>query len=192
MPLMGKDTTYRPRPWCNACPSTASRRLGVKPEGVGMRRFALVVAGALAIAVIQLTGLAAAQDEPLCGPPEEEVPATIVGSGTIVGTAGDDVIVGSDENDTILGLGGNDIICAEGGNDRVLGGEGNDILIGDGLDVPPFIPSNAENDDVLIGGPGDDTLAGLGGDDTMLGGPGNDFLIGMGGYDSILGGPGND
>ena len=82
-----------------------------------MRRIALVVAGALALAVTQLMGLAAAQDEPpLCGPPGEEVPATIVGSGTIVGTAGDDVIVGSDEDDTILGLGGDDIICGEGGN----------------------------------------------------------------------------
>src|SRR5215204_3447533 len=127
-------------------------------EGVGMRRVALVIAGAMVIAVTQLTGLAAAQDEPLCGPPGEEVPATIVGSGTIVGTAGDDVIVGSDENDTILGLGGNDIICAEEGNDRVLGGEGNDVLIGDGVDVPPFIPSNGQNDDVLIGGPGDDLI----------------------------------
>jgi hypothetical protein len=48
----------------------------------------------LALAVTQLVGLAAAQDEPLCGPPGEEVPATIVGAGTIVGTAGDDVIVG--------------------------------------------------------------------------------------------------
>src|SRR4029453_18457085 len=93
-------------------------------EGVGMRRIALVVAGALALAVTQLVGPAAAQDEPLCGPPEEEVPATIVGSGTIVGTAGDDVIVASDENDTILGLGGDDIICAQEGNDRVLGGQG--------------------------------------------------------------------
>ena len=65
-----------------------------------MRRVALVVAGALALAVTQLTGLATAQDEPLCGPPEQEVPATIVGSGTIVGTAGDDVIVGSEGNDT--------------------------------------------------------------------------------------------
>ena len=63
-----------------------------------MRRIALVVAGALALAVTQLLGPAAAQEQPLCGPPGEEVPATIVGSGTIVGTAGDDVIVGSDQN----------------------------------------------------------------------------------------------
>ena len=40
-----------------------------------------------------------AQDPPLCGPPGEEVPATIVGAGTIIGTPGDDVIVGSADAD---------------------------------------------------------------------------------------------
>jgi hypothetical protein len=64
-----------------------------------------------------------------------------------------------------------DIICGQAGNDRVLGGVGNDILIGDGVDVPPFIPSNGQNNDVLLGGPGDDTPAGLGGDDDLLGDP---------------------
>jgi len=108
-----------------------------------MRRVALAVAAALAIAVTQLTGLAAAQDEPLYGPPGEEVPATIVGSDTIVGTAGDDVIVGSEENDTILCLGGDDIICGQGGNDRILGGDGNDVLIGDAVDLPPSFPPTA-------------------------------------------------
>jgi Ca2+-binding RTX toxin-like protein len=93
---------------------------------ITMRRVALVVSGALALVVTQLLGPAAAQDEPLCGPPGEEVPATIVGSGVIIGTSGDDVIVGSDENDTILGLDGDDVICGQGGNDGVLGGNGND------------------------------------------------------------------
>src|SRR5215207_3847971 len=192
--LCGYEQRYacRPRPWCNARPGTAPAQGWAKPEGVKMRKVALIIAGGLALAVTQLLGPAAAQEAPLCGPPEDQVPATIVGSGTIVGTAGDDVIVGSDENDTILGLGGNDIICAEGGNDRVLGGEGDDVLIGDGFDDPPFIPSNGQNDDVLIGGPGDDVLAGLGGDDTMLGGTGNDELIGFGGNDRIQGGPGDD
>src|SRR4030095_9549820 len=105
-------------------------------EGVGMRRIALVVAGALALAVTQLVGLAAAQDEPpLCGPPGEEVPAAIVGAGTLGGT------------------GCHGVFCCEGGNDRVLGGDGNDVLTGDGVEVPPFFPSNGQNDDVLIGGP---------------------------------------
>ena len=131
---------------------------------------------------------AAAQEHPLCGPPGEEVPATIVGTGTIVGTPGDDVIVGSNDVDRILALGGNDIVCGEGGNDVVDGGLGDDILIGDAADLPPFIPSNGTNDDTLRGGEGNDTLAGLGGDNQLDGGSGNDTLIGMGGYDDIRGG----
>jgi hypothetical protein len=43
--------------------------------------------------------------------------ATIpTGSGTIIGTEGDDVIIGSETtDDTIVGLGGNDRICGLGG-----------------------------------------------------------------------------
>ena len=133
-----------------------------------------------------------AQEEPLCGPPGEELPATIVGAGTIFGTRGDDVIVASPGNDFVFGGGGNDFICGEGGNDTLDGGKGNDVVIGDELDSVPFAPSNGANDDTLRGGPGDDTLAGLGGDDTLEGGPGDDQIIGFGGVDTIAGGPGND
>ena len=94
---------------------------------------------------------ASAQEPQLCGPPGQEVPATIVGAGIIVGTSGDDVIVGSDGVDRILGLGGNDVICGEGGNDVIDGGSGDDTLIGDQLDLPPFIPSDGTNDDTIRG-----------------------------------------
>jgi secreted trypsin-like serine protease len=52
--------------------------------------------------------------------------ATIVGTGNITGTAGNDVIVGSATNDTIDGAGGNDTICGLRGNDSITGGLGND------------------------------------------------------------------
>jgi Ca2+-binding RTX toxin-like protein len=68
----------------------------------------------------------------------------------------------------------------EGGNDLLIAGPGNDVLIGDQLNVPPFIPSNGNNDDHLIGGPGNDVLAGLGGDDVLDGGAGKDMIIGFG------------
>jgi RTX calcium-binding nonapeptide repeat (4 copies) len=152
-------------------------------EEESMSRATVVLfASALVLGVSQLT-TASAQEQPLCGPPGEEVPATIVGAGTINGTPGDDVIVGSADDDIIRGGPGDDIICAEGGNDVVSGGPGTDTLIGDGADLPPFIPSNGTNDDRLSGGPGDDLLAGLGGGDTMEGGPGDDQLIGFGGDD---------
>ncbi|MGH2920775.1 MAG: hypothetical protein ACRDKU_01745, partial [Gaiellaceae bacterium] len=54
--------------------------------------------------------------------------ATIVGSGLITGTEGNDVIVGSNGADTINALGGDDFVCALGGNDLSRGGLGDDHL----------------------------------------------------------------
>ncbi len=65
--------------------------------------------------------------------------ATIVGSGLINGTSGDDVIVGSavadvinagDGNDRVCGLEGNDSLRGELGDDRADGGPGNDRILG--------------------------------------------------------------
>ncbi|MGH3480270.1 MAG: calcium-binding protein, partial [Nocardioidaceae bacterium] len=92
----------------------------------------------------QLSGAASAQEPPLCGPPGEEVPATIVGAGTIFGTSGDDVIVASAGNDIVFAGGGNDFVCGEGGNDTLDGGNGDDVLIGD------------EGADAMYGGAGND------------------------------------
>ena len=103
-------------------------------------------ASALLCGVIVWT-TASAQETPLCGPPGEEVPATIVGAGHINGTPGDDVIVGSAGVDHINGGPGNDIVCGEGGNDDLSGGPGDDEVIGDALDSAPFLPSNGNNDD---------------------------------------------
>ena len=78
------------------------------------------------------------------------------------GTAGDDVINGSDNANTFTGLAGNDTMDGRGGNDNLDGGTGNDNLIG-GL-----------GDDTLKGGAGDDSLNGSIGADRMSGGSGND------------------
>jgi hypothetical protein len=82
--------------------------------------------------------------------------------GELVGTAGDDVIVGTDANDEITGHWGNDVIC---------GGDGDDSI-------------NGQHDhDMILGGAGDDTL---------IGQKGNDFIDGGEGRDVINGGPGGD
>src|SRR5690349_2136619 len=93
-------------------------RHGEAADKGGKMKRALVLSAVAAVLVLAtvMISTAAAQDEPVCGPPDAEQPATIVGAGTIVGTAGDDVIVGSDGVDTISGGGGNDIICGEGGS----------------------------------------------------------------------------
>jgi hypothetical protein len=113
-----------------------------------MRRAVFVLCASALVLGAQVSS-AAAQEPPLCGPPGGEVPATIVGEGKIKGTPGDDVIVGSADADDIRGGPGDDIICSEGGNDLVSGGPGSDTLVGDGADLPPFIPSNGDNDDRL-------------------------------------------
>jgi hypothetical protein len=92
---------------------------------------------------------------------------TITGSGSIEGTAGNDVIVGSDAADAIDGKGGNDLICGLGGDDVVSGGLGNDKLDG-----------GAGNDQVVgdIRSVSEDVVGG--GSDLLLGGDGNDSPVG--------------
>jgi predicted extracellular nuclease len=83
---------------------------------------------------------------------------------TIVGTEGNDVLVGTNKPDVILGLGGNDVILGGNGDDVICGGLGNDLISGD------------NGDDVVLGGFGNDWLAGGNGRDRLVGGPGQDFL----------------
>jgi Ca2+-binding RTX toxin-like protein len=56
----------------------------------------------------------------------------VSGSGTITGTAQNDLILGSAGDDSIDGLGGNDCILGGDGNDTIQGGDGNDICNGGG------------------------------------------------------------
>ena len=70
------------------------------------------------------------------------------------GTAGPDIIVGSDSEDTLTGLGGDDRIFAENGNDIIDGGDGDDYIFAD------------YGDDDITGGAGDDELQGSYGEDT--------------------------
>ncbi|MPZ24181.1 MAG: hypothetical protein GEU28_11725 [Dehalococcoidia bacterium] len=105
--------------------------------------------------------------------------ATIWGrSGVIIGTAGDDVIVGSAGADIIRAGAGNDIVCGRGGDDITYGGTGNDTLLGEG------------GDDELHGGLGFDRLVGGPGDDSLFGDGQNDRLLGGTGIDHMDGGPG--
>jgi Ca2+-binding RTX toxin-like protein len=60
----------------------------------------------------------------------------VSGSGTLTGTAGNDLIIGSSAADLIDGLGGNDCIVGSGGDDSLTGNEGNDVcLSGIGNDI---------------------------------------------------------
>ena len=90
---------------------------------------------------------------------------TRTGSGTIVGTAGNDVLCGGGGDDTIKGLGGDDVLVGRGGDDTLYGGSAGDRR---------------------VGGPGADALFGGGHADTL------DSRDGVDGNDSLDGGSGSD
>jgi cysteine-rich repeat protein len=95
---------------------------------------------------------------------------------TIIGTPGDDVLVGTRRADVIAGLGGNDTIFGNAGRDIICGGEGDDMLYG------------GSTNDVIDGGPGDDFIDGGSGKDDIKGGDGDDNMIGGGNKDTCDGG----
>jgi Ca2+-binding RTX toxin-like protein len=74
-------------------------------------------------------------------------------------------------------------------NDLILGGPGDDII--DGRPGDDCILGGGGND-LLYGHQGNDVLIGGPGDDILYGGPGDDILIGGPGYDICDGGPGSD
>ena len=125
----------------------------------------------------------------------------------IIGTNGNDTIIGTSNDDTILGNAGNDVITAGNGDDRVDGGDGNDTINagsgddevdgGNGIDI---INGEAGDDaldgengnDTIDGGSGNDLIDGDNGDDILKGGAGLDLISGGDGDDTITGGTGND
>ena len=68
----------------------------------------------------------------------------VTGTGSITGTAGNDLILGSSSPDTIDGLGGQDCILGGGGDDQITGGDGTDICIG-GPGSDTFITCEGES-----------------------------------------------
>lgn len=74
----------------------------------------------------------------------------------IIGSDGNNTLVGSWDPDWIEGRSGNDVLVGSRGNDDLLGGYGNDQLYGD------------EGDDILWSDPGQDSFFGGAGFDTVV------------------------
>ncbi|MBX7146464.1 MAG: hypothetical protein K1X44_04035 [Alphaproteobacteria bacterium] len=130
----------------------------------------------------------------------------------VVGTAGDDILVGDangvdsyrfsgvDGDDILVGGDLKDILVGDDGNDQIFGGNGNDLI--DGASDNDLLNGGNGNDnilaglgrDILSGDDGDDVLNGeYDGDDTMDGGNGNDKIYaGRGGSNKLFGGNDND
>lgn len=107
----------------------------------------------------------------------------------IVGTDGDDMLLGTACADAIQGRGGSDIIDARAGDDLIDGGAGDDHIIGgSGNDVM----HGGNGNDIIFGGAGDDQISGGAGDDRLFGDDGSDTVFGDDGHDQIHGGSGND
>ncbi len=97
------------------------------------------------------------------------------------GGEGDDYLM-SVSGGYLDGEGGNDVlIVGQGKEDNVLiGGEGNDTLTG------------SSGRDLIYGGPGNDVIYGGAGNDYIEGGEGDDVIYGGAGNDVIHGGEGDD
>lgn len=111
------------------------------------------------------------------------------GSGPVIGTPQDDVLMGTSGGDLVFGFAGTDYIVAGAGADIVRSGAGGDFVDGgEGRDV---IFGDADDDD-LFGGDDDDMIYGDDGNDRVFGDDGNDLLDAGAGNDSVFGGNGND
>ncbi|MGB7371160.1 calcium-binding protein [Erythrobacter sp.] len=107
----------------------------------------------------------------------------------VIGTNGDDTLIGTEGNDFVYGGGGDDTLFLLAGDDIGNGGSGADFVSGDaGKDLIV----GGSGIDFISGEAGDDTLSGDGGDDRVYGGDGHDLISGGRGNDVLVGGKGND
>jgi len=59
-----------------------------------------------------------------------DLTSIVSGSGSLTGTAANDLIIGSAGADSIDGSGGDDCILGGGGDDSLIGNDGNDVCLG--------------------------------------------------------------
>ncbi|MDS9466325.1 calcium-binding protein [Paracoccus sp. MBLB3053] len=102
------------------------------------------------------------------------------GRDLITGREAADVIRAGADHDTVHGGDGDDRILGENGNDLIRGGNGNDTLLG------------GNDNDMLFGGYGNDRLFAEAGSDTSYGEWGDDFIQDLLGNNTIWGGDGQD
>lgn len=156
----------------------------------------LVVVAALTT-LVPAAGASAPATAETGGPTCWGRPATIVASGFVRGTPGDDVIVS--RGGEVHALGGDDRVC---GAFLAYGGPGDDRIRYGGRDGDFPDLRGGSGDDVVVltvarlgylrGGPGADRLQATGGGQWIAGDRGDDVLLGGDGRDHLFGGPGRD
>jgi Ca2+-binding RTX toxin-like protein len=125
----------------------------------------------------------------------------------IVGTSGDDTLLGTFRGETMIGELGNDIFLGSRGADRMDGGANGPADLVDYSASPGAVYANLNNGmgsggdaegDILIqiediiGSAFDDHLIDTDGQGEIRGGSGNDYIAGRGGGDRLTGGTGAD
>lgn len=115
-----------------------------------------------------------------------------------LGTAGADLMAGSNHPDTLKARAGNDYMIGNRGADSMFGGTGDDVMLGGngadhmrGQSGNDFIYGGNGRDNVR-GGSGHDFLYLEDGNDKGYGGQGNDFIFGQDGNDTLVGNAGQD
>ena len=108
---------------------------------------------------------------------------------SIIGSSGDDILIGFGGDDDLDGQGGDDTLYGLANRDRMDGGTGDDALYG-GMGKDDLRGSNGK--DRLEGGAGIDNLYGGSENDTVYGNAGTDILRGGKGGDDLIGGNGGD
>ena len=155
--------------------------------------------------------------QPATGGPED----ALLGFENLVGSPGNDLLVGDSGPNQLSGGLGDDALDGRGGDDDLNGGQGRDVVdlsgaggavqvdLGEGTatgqgadtldgienaigtDGKDLLRGNGE-DNVLQGGEGADEIHGNAGRDTVTGGLGNDRLFGGADTDTVDGGQGRD
>jgi Ca2+-binding RTX toxin-like protein len=156
------------------------------------------------------TGLSTYSLETL--PNVENLTGIGLGTQTLIGNAGANVITSGAGVDTLIGGNGNDTYIVNNQGDRVqetAGFSGGDDEVQTALAEYSLAgtlgvetlrgTSNSgqsltggDEAEAIIGGEGNDTLNGGAGDDVIFGNGGNDILIGLAGFDYLAGGNGDD
>ncbi len=72
-------------------------------------------------------------------------------SDIIMGTSGNDSMIGTAGKDYMMGLAGNDTIYGRGDNDTIIGGEGDDIIYGEG-GIDTYIHIQGDGNDTINSG----------------------------------------
>ena len=123
-------------------------------------------------------------------------PGYLAAGVTLLGDAGDDLIIGGLDNDTFSGGEGDDFIASYDGDDILIGGPGDDSISSDDIftrrDAIDGTNFGLTGNDYLYGDAGRDFMIDDFGADQAFGGADDDFIATGSGDDIIVAGDGDD